>query len=95
MITSIVEWMITCLNDFPNKNRISQTLSPSTIILGKPKTDYKTLTISPGVYAEVFDSTNNTMKSRSVGAIALRPSNGRGGYYFQSLKTGKRIHSNQ
>ena len=87
--------MITCLNNFPNKQGISRTLSPSAIILGKPKTNYNTLTISSGAYAEVFESTDNTMKSRSVGAIALRPSNGRGGYYFQSLKTGKRIHSNQ
>ena len=35
------------------------------------------------------------MTFRSVGAIALRPKNEMGSYYFMSLRSGKRIHSNQ
>ena len=35
------------------------------------------------------------MTSRSVPAIALQESNDFGGFYFMSLETGKRIHSNK
>ena len=35
------------------------------------------------------------MTFRSVGAIALRPKNEMGSYYFMSLRSGRRIHSNQ
>ena len=35
------------------------------------------------------------MTFRSVGAIALRPKNEMGSYYFMSLRSGRHIHSNQ
>ena len=43
----------------------------------------------------VYVGTRNDMTSRSVPAIALQESNDFGGFYFMSLKTGKRIHSNK
>ena len=92
LLSSIIEEIILCLNDFPGKNGVSKTLSPSAIILGRPKRDCSNLTITPGAYAEIKEQTTNTMKYRSTGAIALRPSNGRGGYYFQSLTTGRQVH---
>lgn len=51
--------------------------------------------IDYGQYCQVFDETTNDLTSRSVGAIALRPKNNRGSYYFMNLSTGRRIHANQ
>ena len=70
-------------------------MSPAAIVLGSPKPDYTKLKITFGAYAQVYDSTTNTTKSRSIGAVALKPSNKRGSYYFMSLSTGKRIHCYQ
>ena len=44
------------------------------------------------MYVQLYRSTDNTPKSRSVGAIALIPSNKQGGYWFMSLKTGHKLH---
>ena len=41
----------------------------------------------------VYISRSNSMKSRSVPGVALKPSNNGGGQYFMSLYTGKRVHS--
>ena len=40
-----------------------------------------------------YIGTKNNMKSRSVPAIALAPSNGWGGFYFMSILTGRKIHA--
>ncbi len=45
-----------------------------------------------GAYCEVYTGTNNTIEQRSIGAIALRPSNNEGGYWFMSLESGRKIH---
>ena len=95
MLTAMAEYSIHCLNNFPARTGISQDLSPAAIVLGTPHFDCNMLKLSFGAYAQVYDSTDNSPKPRSVGGIALRPSNGRGGYYFMSLEFGKRIHSNQ
>ena len=48
-----------------------------------------------GTYMQVHEKHNNSMESRTSGAIALRPSgNEQGGHYFLSLHTGKRILRN-
>ena len=84
--------MITCLNMLPSKNGISSDLSPASIILGSPNPDYNKLRITFGAYAQVYICTTNIKKQIAVGAIALIPSNERGGYYFMSLDTGKQLH---
>ena len=48
-----------------------------------------------GQYCEVFESTSNDMKSRSVRAIALRPRNTMGSYFFMFQRTGRMIHAEQ
>jgi hypothetical protein len=45
-----------------------------------------------GEYVQTHEEHDNTMQSRTIGAIATRPSNGEGGYYFISLSTGRRIN---
>jgi hypothetical protein len=92
LLSSLVEYVIECLNDFPGKNGVSKTLSPAAIILGRGKRNCANLTIVPGAYAEIKEPTTNNMKYRSTGAIALKPSNDSGGYFFQSLTTGRKVH---
>ena len=94
MVDANIQDKIKWLNQFPPKDYISNVIGPSGMILGTPKLDYNTLKLDFGQYCQVHDGTNNTQKSRSVGAIALRPKNLHGSYYFMSLKTGRQIHSN-
>jgi hypothetical protein len=93
MIQALVATVIKWLNVFPNKNGISRTMSPSSIVEGKPNPDFNTKRIVYGSYAMVYIDTDNTMNSRSVLAIALEESNQNGGHYFMNLHSGKRIHS--
>ena len=67
-------------------------MSPATIVTGQPKPDMSKKRISFGSYTMAYTSTTNTMKSRSVPAIALSESNKIGGSYFMLLYTGKLIH---
>ena len=92
MVRSLIEAIVEMLNAFPSKGSISDTLSPSTIVEGKPKLDLSKDIIVFGAYALVYTDTTNDMKSRAVPAIALRRSNNAGGHYFMSLYSGKRIH---
>ena len=63
---------------------------PSNIVDGKVL-NCETLKLQFGSYVQLYRSTDNTPKSRSVGAIALMPSNEQGGYWFMSLKTGHKL----
>ena len=92
MARSLIEGVVHMLNAFPSKNGISDTISPATIIEGKPKLDLEKKMINFGSYALVYSGTTNNNKPRSVPAIALRRSNNDGGHYFMSLHSGKRIH---
>ena len=92
MVQSLIEAIAEVLNAFPSKNGISRTLSPTTIVEGKSKFDLIRAMIPFGLYALVYEVTTNTMKPRSVPAIALKRSNNVGGHYFMSLYSGKRIH---
>ena len=71
-------------------------VSPAMIVEGRPLSMIGTKKISFGSYAMVYDGTDNTINSsRTVRAIALRESNDAGGYYFMSIETGRRIHTNK
>jgi hypothetical protein len=84
----INEW----LNAYPYTHGISQIYSPAAIMQGKGPVDVSTLKVTFGAYCEVYAGTDNTNKERKISCIALRPCNRKGGYYFLSLETGKRIH---
>ena len=79
------------MNAFPSKNGIS-VQSPRNIIEEKPHLDYNTMKLAFGAYVQLYKKTTNTQVARSIGAIAMYPSNERGGYYFMSLWTGRRLH---
>lgn len=89
LVATATKW----LNAFPSKNRISKTMSLSTIIEGMLKPNMKYRHIVFGSHAMVFIGTNNKMDTRSVPAIALNPSNQHDDHYFMSLYSGKQIHS--
>ena len=85
--------MITCLNGFLNKNRISRDLIPEAFILEFLNPYYNKLNITFGAYGKVFIRTINITIQRTVGAIALRPENKWCVYYFMSLATIKKLHA--
>ena len=92
MVRSLVEAIVEVLNAFPSKNSITTTISPATIVEGKPKIDFKRDMLAFGAYALVYTGTSSNNKPRAVPAIALNMSNNAGEHYFMSLHSGKRIH---
>jgi hypothetical protein len=92
MIDECLIMVVSCLNDFPAKDGISNTLSPASIVLGRGQLNGNHFKATFGKYYEVYCGTDNTNKERRVSAICLRPSNSQGGYFFMSLETGRKIH---
>jgi hypothetical protein len=87
------------LNQFPAKNSVSDTLSPLTIMTGRPTPDYNDMKIEFGANAQDFEKDNNptnTPKARTTGAIAMTlMGNAQGGYFFLSLATGRKLSRQQ
>jgi hypothetical protein len=93
MVKELIAFATRAINSFPHADRISSSLSPDTIVTGRPKLDYRTLKLEFGQYVQVYDGTSNDTKSRTLGTIALNPTgNSNGNYYFMSLATGCQIH---
>jgi Reverse transcriptase (RNA-dependent DNA polymerase) len=93
LVKELAAHAVRTVNMLPHPDGVSSTLSPTTIITGEPKTDYRTLHLEFGTYVQVYDGTSNDTKSRTLGAIATNPTgNSSGDYYFMSLATGHRIH---
>ena len=86
MAKTVVFW----LNIFPVLGGASRDLSPRTILTGQ-KVDYKChCHFQFGEYTQTHEEHNNSMNSRTVGALALRPvGNGQGSFYFLSMSTGR------
>ena len=95
MVITLVDSSILWLNAFPSIGGVSEFMSPSSIVGGKPKPDMNTKRIVYGSSAMVFIGTKNNMARRSVPAIALSPSNMHGGHYFMPLYVGRQLYSYQ
>ncbi|KAI2512761.1 Reverse transcriptase (RNA-dependent DNA polymerase) [Fragilaria crotonensis] len=98
LVQHMVADTIRCLNQFPWPNGISATMSPASIVTGVGTPDYNCMRIEFGAYAQVFEdnSPSNTLRARSLGAIALTPTgNAQGDYFFLSLATGNRLSRHQ
>jgi hypothetical protein len=98
MIRAAIENANKMLNLFPVKNGASGSMSPLTIMTGKPIPDYNDMNIEFEAYAQVYEDINptNTQKARTTGAIALTPTgNAQGGFYFLSLVTGRKLSRQQ
>ena len=98
MIKGLITKRVKDLNQLPSNNGISNTLSSSTLMTGKPSPDFlEVIKLNFGDYVQAYNAkkiTNNN-KSRAVGAISLYPSgNEVGGWYFISLATGQEVHRN-
>ena len=98
MVVELVRRAVLVLNQFPAQDGVSDTLSPLTIMTGKPSPDYHNMKVEFGTYVHVFEdnSPTNNNKSRTTGAIALNPTgNVQGDYHFMSLTTWKRLSRTQ
>jgi hypothetical protein len=95
---AILEAANRSLNQFLAKDSASSTMSPLTILTGRPRTNFADLMLELGLYVQVFEDKDpsNTNKTRTTGAIALNPSdNAQGGYTFLSLVTGRKLSRQQ
>jgi hypothetical protein len=83
------------LNSFPVQDGISSTLSPRAIVIGSHVDFRKHCKLEFGAYVQAHEEHDNSMATRTTGAIALRPTgNSQGGYYLYSLGTGRVINRN-
>jgi hypothetical protein len=80
------------LNNFPPTDGVTQNLSPREIITGLKIDCNKHVRAEFGEYVHVHEEHDNTMATRTAGAIATQPTgNAQGGHYFYSLNTGRMI----
>ena len=85
--------MVYWLNSIPSNTGVSPTMSPRTIITGQLLDYHKHCRYEFGEYVQTHEEHDNSLLSRTVGAIALRPTgNQQGGYFFMSLHTGRIIN---
>ena len=78
------------LNMFPRKGGVSKTLSPRTLLTGQTWSYTTHCKLEFGDYVQTHEEHDNSMATRTIGAIALRPTgNTQGGYFFFSLSTGR------
>ena len=88
MVYNAVFWR----NMFALKGGVSHTQSPSELILNQNLNYNSHCKLEFGEYVQTHEEHSNDMTKRTLGAIATRPSNDAGSYYFISLKTGRRIN---
>jgi hypothetical protein len=84
----LVHYSMFWLNSFPANDGISDTLSPRAIIFGSHVDYAKHCQLEFGSYVQTHEEHDNSMATRTKGAIALRPTgNAQGGHFFLSLAT--------
>ena len=78
------------LNMFPRQGGISKTLSPRTLLTGQTWSYTTHCKLEFGDYVQTHEEHDNSMATRTIGAIAVCPTgNTQGGYFFFSLSTGR------
>jgi hypothetical protein len=95
----IVQMVSTCnfwLNIYPLADGVSRHINPRELITGV-KIDYrKHIRAEFGEYVQVHEEPNNTMQTRTTGAIAMKPTgNAQGGHWVYSLTTGGMLDRRQ
>ena len=92
MLTDLVYNIIFWKNAFPHKENVDNRLSPRSIVTGMHLDFVTTCQLEYGSYVQTHEDHDNTLQERTAGAIALRPmGNAQGGWYFMSLRTGRRL----
>lgn len=92
MIRELMAGIVWVVNTFASSSK-SSTISPESIMEGQGKPDMNNNRLCFGQYAQVYIDTDNTLRKRSISAIALQPSNENGGHFFMILEYGRRLHS--
>jgi hypothetical protein len=91
----IVQMVSTCnfwLNIYPPKDGVSRNINPRELITGVQIDYNKHIRAEYGEYVQVHEEHDNSMKTRTTGAIATRPTgNVQGGHWFYSLTTGRML----
>ena len=97
MVMELAKAVVYWLNSVPSNMGVSPIMSPRTIITGQLLDYHKHCRYEFGKYVQTHEEHDNSLLSRTVGAIALRPTgNQQGGYFFMSLHTGhiiNRLHA--
>ena len=93
MVIELVYASVFWLNCFYPSKSICGDLSPRTIITGQTIDFNRHIKHEFGDYVQTHEATDNTMRERTVGAVALRPTgNEQGSYFYLSLSTGKKLN---
>ena len=89
LIIELVKCCIFWLNAIHPSPSIAPNMSPRTILTGKT-INYNTHCVHEfGFYVQTHEEHDNSMRIRTIGALALRPTgNVQGGHFFLSLVTG-------
>lgn len=90
MVVYLVQYSVTTINMFPKGGAENPNVSPREMFLGRKIDVNIECRLQFGVYVQVHedDVITNTMKARTVGAIALGPAgNLQGSYNFLNLNT--------
>lgn len=96
MVAELVYNISLCLHAIPETDGVSQTISPREIVTGVAIDASTHCRLPIGTYVQTHEQHDNSMKSSTVGAIALRPSgNAQGAHYFLRLQSGRRIIRHQ
>jgi hypothetical protein len=90
-----IQMVSTCnfwLNIFPPTDGISRNINPRELITGIQIDYNKHIRAEFGEYVQVHEEHDNSMKTRTTGAIATKPTgNAQGGHWFYSLTTGRML----
>jgi hypothetical protein len=93
MVIELAKRVVFWFHEFPAKDGISARLSPRTIMTGQTINHDRHCKYDFGEYVQTHEEHDNTMATRTVGALALRPTgNIQGSFYFLSLDTGRVIN---
>ena len=90
VIIELVKYAVFWLNSFPHPKGVSKTASPCEIVTGRTIGFKQHCRFEFGEYVQTHEEHDNGMGSRTIGALALRPTgNSQGNFYFYSLSTGR------
>ena len=70
MTIEMVYFSVFWLNSFPHQDSVSQQLSPRTIVTGLQLDYIKHCKLEFGTYTQVHEEHDNSMSTRTTGAIA-------------------------
>ena len=95
-VKELVHFVVCWLNNLPATDGVSETLSPKAILTGLAIDFTKHCLLEFGEFVHTHEDGDNSMASRTVEALALRPTGNRqGGHLFLSLHTGRVIAQRQ